>query len=94
MENLDLIFALLNQYVFQLGKNNLQDLRYYFQTNPATSGNQLVEEVLNAVDTYNLEQLGQPLFDSILMKCCKTPAEKQQIINSTLNSPPNSTLDT
>lgn len=82
MENLDLIFALLNQYVFQLGKNNLQDLRYYFQTNPATSGNQLVEEVLNAVDTYNLEQLGQPLFDSILMKCCKTPAEKQQIMSS------------
>ena len=41
MQNLDLVYALFNQYLFQDAKNNINALEYYFNCNPKTMGNQL-----------------------------------------------------
>lgn len=76
-----LLFGMLNQFLFQEAKNNIQNIRYYYQTNPATNGNQLVDEVLKAIETYDLQAIDQPLFNSILDRCGKTPAEKSVLMN-------------
>lgn len=78
--NLSILYSLFNQFIFQDAKNNIQNIKYYYQTNPSTNGNPLVDEMLKAVENYRLEQIGQPLFESILARCNKTPAEKQQIL--------------
>ena len=43
MENLELVYALTNQYLFQEAKNNIVDLSYYFSVNPSTSNNKLID---------------------------------------------------
>ena len=43
MENIELAYALTNQYLFQEAKNNIQDLGYYFSVHPSCSGNRLIE---------------------------------------------------
>lgn len=78
--NLDLLYSCFNQYLFQTAKENLQSIRYYYQTNPATSGNTLVEGLLDAIRDYDLENLGEPLFQSILLKSGKNQAEYNQIM--------------
>ncbi len=76
-----MLFSLLNQFIFNQAKQNIENIEYYFDTNPSTSGNPLVKEILYAIRNYNLDAIGQPLFESILAKCSKTPQESKQIMD-------------
>lgn len=80
LDNNRLLFSMFNQYMFQTAKNNIKNIKYYYQVNPSTNGNRLIEELLNAIETYDLSSIGQPLFESIIMKCGKTPMERDQIM--------------
>lgn len=77
----DLIFSCFNQYLFQDAKNNIVDLQYYFQTNPQTAGNNLIGQLVDAIKTYPLETIDEPLFRSILFRAQKTPQESQEVMN-------------
>lgn len=81
MENIELVYSLFNQYLFQQAKNNIIDIQYYFDTSASTCGNRLIGELINAIKTFSLEQLDIPLFNSIMARCGKTPAESSKIIN-------------
>ena len=81
MNNLDLVFSLFNINVFQQAKNNITDIQYYFDTNASTSGNKLIGELISAIKTYNFDQIDLPLFNSILTRCGKTPAESSKIVS-------------
>lgn len=78
---IDLTLSLFNQYLFQTAKDNIADIQYFFRTNPATSGNPLVENLLEAVRDYSLENIGLPLFQSILMKSGKNEKEGKEILD-------------
>lgn len=83
MENnqqLELIYSLFNQYIFQEAKNEITNVKYYFDTNPATSGNRLVELMLGAIKDYTLDAIDLPLFQSILGRTGKNPVESQEIL--------------
>lgn len=77
----DLIFSCFNQYLFQDAKNNIVDLQYYFQTNPQTAGNNMIEQLVDAIKTYPFENIDEPLFRSILFRSQKTPQEAQEVMN-------------
>ena len=81
MENFDLLYSLFNQFLFTEAKNNISSLKYYFETNPNTSGNPLIENMLQAIRDYDLDAIGHPLFQSILMKCGKTDSESRTIMS-------------
>lgn len=81
LDNLSLLLGMFNQFVFQDAKNNIQEIKYYYQTNPNTNGNRLVDEMIKAIETYDLQAIDQPLFNSILDRCGKTPMEKRQIMD-------------
>lgn len=81
MENLSLVLSFFNQYNFALAKANIANIEYYFQCNPGTNGNQLIEELIKAIKTYDFDAIGQPLFQSILAKCRKNEQECQQIMS-------------
>lgn len=81
MENIELAYALTNQYLFQEAKNNITDLSYYFSINPSTSGNGLIEGIVNAVKEYDLAAMDLPLFQSIIAKSGKTEAESHKILD-------------
>ena len=80
MQNLDLVYALFNQYLFQDAKNNINALEYYFNCNPSTMGNQLVMSLLDSIRKYSLESIDLPLFQSIIMRSGKSPEEGTMII--------------
>jgi hypothetical protein len=80
MQNLDLVYALFNQYLFQDAKNNISALEYYFNCNPSTMGNQLVMSLLDSIRKYSLESIDLPLFQSIIMRSGKSPEEGTMII--------------
>lgn len=80
MENIELAYSLFNQYLYQEAKNNIDLIDYYFQTSPGTMGNKLIESLVDSVRKYPLESLDMPLFQSIMMKTGKSPAESQKII--------------
>lgn len=82
--NEGLVLSLFNQYLFQEAKNNIENLEYYFRTNPGTQGNPLIEELVGAIKTYSFESIGEPLFRSILMKCRKSEAEIRQILDEVI----------
>ena len=77
---LDLVYSCFNQYLFQEAKNNIDILKYYFDTNSSTVGNTLVEMLMDAIKTYPLESIDEPLFRSILLRSGKSPMEQQQIL--------------
>lgn len=79
--NEGLVYSLFNQFLFQEAKNNIENLEYYFSTNPATSGNQLISELVKSIKTYSFDAMGEPLFRSIFMKCRKSDAEANQILS-------------
>lgn len=81
MENLELAYALTNQFLFQEAKNNITDISYYFSINPSTSGNQLIEQIVNAVRDYDLASMDLPLFQSIIAKSGKSEAEGRKILD-------------
>ena len=81
MENIELAYALTNQYLFQEAKNNITDLSYYFSVNPSCSGNALIEGIVNAIRDYDLAAMDLPLFQSIIAKSGKTEAEASKILN-------------
>lgn len=78
---LSLIYAFFNQYLFNEAKTNIRDIKYYFDTNPATAGNPLVECLLGAIKDYDFSSMTLPLFQGILMKTGKTQAEGKQILD-------------
>lgn len=78
MNNLQLLLGLFNQYLFTEAKNNIQEVEYYYQTNPATSTNPLVSELLNAIKTYDFDAIGLPLFTSILDRVHQSEPERKQ----------------
>ena len=84
LDNLSLLLGMFNQYLFQDAKNNVKYIKYYYQTNPSTNGNKLVDEMIKAIETYDLQAIDQPLFESILARCNKTPMEKRQIMDEVI----------
>lgn len=82
MDNFELLYSLFNQYLFSEAKRNISNIKYYFDTNPSTMGNPLIDNMLGAIRDYDLEAIGQPLFQSILMKCNKTSQESSNIMSS------------
>lgn len=81
MDNFDLLYSLFNQYLFTEAKNNISTIKYYFDTNLNTAGNPLIENMIQAIKDYDLESIGHPLFQSILMKCGKNDAEASKIMS-------------
>lgn len=81
MDNFDLLYSLFNQYLFTEAKNNISTVKYYFDTNPNTAGNPLIENMIQAIKDYDLESIGHPLFQSILMKCGKNDSEASKIMS-------------
>ena len=81
MDNLEFVFSLFNQYLFQDAKNNISALQYYFDTNYSTAGNKLVGELIDAIKTYDLASIDLPLLNSVMMKTGKTPEESNKIIS-------------
>ena len=81
INNVDLLLGCFSPYVFSQAKESIKDLKYYFNTNPSTSGNPLVSGLLDAIETYELDSIGLPLFNSILARCQVTPAEYQSILD-------------
>ena len=84
VSNESLLLSFFNQYLFNEAKQNIEHIEYFYQTNPSTSGNPLVGELINAIKSYNLDAIGEPLFRSILMRCQKTPTEANQIMDEVL----------
>lgn len=84
MNNESLLLSFFNQYLFNEAKQNIEHIEYFYQTNPSTSGNPLVGELIKAIKDYNLDAIGEPLFRSILMRCQKTPQETDQIMEEIL----------
>lgn len=81
MDNLDFILSLFSQYLFTTAKENIQDIEYYFTTNPNTRDNALIKELLYALKTYNLENIDVPLFQSICSKAGKNTVESKEILD-------------
>lgn len=81
MNNFDLLYSLFNPYIYQEAKNNIGSLEYYFQTNPNTMANPLVDELLKAIKTYDYAAIGEPLFQSILARCRKNQGESAKIMS-------------
>lgn len=84
VNNESLLLSFFNQYLFNEAKQNIEHIEYFYQTNPSTSGNPFVGELINAIKNYNLDAIGEPLFRSILMRCQKTPAEADQIMEEVI----------
>jgi len=82
--NIDLLFSFFNQYNFNTAKENIEQLKYFYNTDMSTSNNPLVHELLDAIDTYNFDAIGEPLFRSILSKCRKTEIESNEIMANIL----------
>lgn len=80
MENLELVYSLFNQYLFQDAKNNINAVEYYFNCNPSTMGNQLVTALLDSIRKYPFESIDLPLFQSIITRSGKSPEEGNAII--------------
>lgn len=78
---MDLIYAMFNQYLFIEAKNNIDTLKYYFDTNANTAGNPLVDQLLGAIKSYDLASMDAPLFQSILLRSGKSGIEAQNILN-------------
>ena len=78
---MEIIYSFFNQYVFQEAKNNIDTLKMYFDSNPNTSGNALVDNLLGTIKNYDLSSIDLPMFQSILMRSGKSGSEGQQIIN-------------
>ena len=82
MEHLDFVYSLTSPYLFGEAKANINDLEYYFSTEPATSGDPLVMGIINAIKNYDYDSFGDPLFQSIIGKCRYTnPGEPQKILD-------------
>lgn len=78
---MDILYSLTNQYVFQFAKNNIESLRYYFDSNPNTMGSPLVGQLLDAIKNYDLASLDLPLFQGILARSGKSNQESQTILS-------------
>lgn len=83
--NEQLILSFFNQYLFQQAKNNIEHLKYFYRTNFATTGNRFIAELLDAIDTYSFDAIGEPLFRTILTKCKKSNQESEKIIEDLIN---------
>lgn len=81
MENLELVYSLFNEHLFQTAKNNINELKYYFQTNAATMANPLVDCLLDAIRDYNFDSIDYPLFQGILIKTGKSEQESNKIMS-------------
>lgn len=80
--NIELVYSLFNQYLFQEAKNNIDLVDLYYRTNPATLGNGLVSDLIDSIRKYPLESIDEPLFRSILVKQGKTSKESDEIIKT------------
>ena len=80
MQNLDLVYSLFNQYMFQDAKNNIDALEYYYNCNPNTMGNQLIISLLDSIRKYSFESIDLPLFQSIIIRSGKSAEEGNLII--------------
>ena len=55
--NIELVYSLFNQYLFQEAKNNIDLVDLYYRTNPATLGNGLVSDLIDSIRKYPLESI-------------------------------------
>ena len=84
VSNESLLLSFFNQYLFNEAKQNIEHIEYFYQTNPSTSGNPFVGELINAIKNYNLDAIGEPLFRSILLRCQKTQQEADNIMQEVI----------
>lgn len=80
MENIELIYSLFNQYVYQEAKNNIEHLDYYFSTNPTTSGNRLIKEFLGVIRDTSLSGVDLPVLLAAVERTGKSREETNKII--------------
>lgn len=79
--NFELLLSCFSPYVFAQAKESIKDLKYHFNTDPSTSGSPLVSYLLDAIETYDLDSIGIPLFDSIFARSNLTPEEHRTILD-------------
>lgn len=77
---LDVLLSMFNQFIFAEAKANIESVKYYYTVNPATSGNKLYEELISAIENYDLDSVGEPLFRAIFMKCGKNKTESDELL--------------
>lgn len=80
VNNESLLLSFFNQYLFNEAKQNIEHIEYFYQTTPSTSGNPFVKELIDAIKSYNLDAIGEPLFRSILARGGKTQQEADQLM--------------
>lgn len=77
--SIDLAMAMFNPNLFNRCKENISEVEYYFRTSPATSGNNLVQEILYAVKNYDYETIDGTLLNSILLRTGLSNAESNKV---------------
>lgn len=80
VNNESLLLSFFNQYLFNEAKQNIEHIEYFYQTTPNTSGNPFIKELIDAIKSYNLDAIGEPLFRSILARGGKTQQEADQLM--------------
>lgn len=80
VNNFDLILSCFSQYVFAQAKEAIDDLKFYFGSNPATSGNVMINSLLDAIEKNDLENIGIPIFNTIFAKCQTSTEESRTIL--------------
>lgn len=80
MDNIEFIYSLFNQYLFQDAKNNIEQIEYFVKTSPNLSNNRLAIELVDSIKNFSLETIDVPLFQSILSRSGKSPEESNKIM--------------
>lgn len=80
MDNIEFIYSLFNQFLFQDAKNNIEQIEYFVKTSPNLSSNKFVFELVNSIRNFSFDSIDIPLFQSILSKTGKSPEESQKVM--------------
>lgn len=86
IESRDLLFSLLNPSIFPEAKRNVDLLREYFGNQVSGDlsmgpGNNLVDSVLDVVEKYSPDSIGEPLFRHIVSNGTRTEAEVESLVS-------------
>ena len=80
MDNIEFIYSLFNQYLFQDAKNNIEQIEYFVKTSPNLSNNRLAIELVDSIKNFSLVTIDVPLFQSMLSRSGKSPEESNKIM--------------
>lgn len=80
MEYIDLVYSFFNPYIFPRVKKSMKTIKRFFRNEPSCRGNKLIECLLDAIQDYQYADIETPLFNTIMAKTGKTPAESSMIL--------------